>query len=429
MSQLNSSDVNPTMVASRTFDSILEQILSSNLNFQLQISPFSANISLKKTPIKDLSGSPVLPPPKSIKPSSDATASTATDLAAYAAKTIKLEKDLSALRRDYEDAVEDSAAAHLRLKSMESQPTVKVEALYKELSENNDLVDSLRLEISNLKSESIVKESIIEDQKEEIEYLEKANKKANQISNNLNKEFSTVKVKFNKEKELILKEHKAEVKAWRIELGEETKLKIKLEEQLSKSHEILTKSSSVLALPQPPVVIESSSNLKDNSKETLCSICAVSIVNYMPVYFLGERFNPACDKCKESDNLDGLSSAAEQESLTIDPELPFTPRGFNFRPIKVAKPPMHSLDCCHSQQCIVRQPFPPPLPALVPIVNTYSMYHMKTMAGELDWGSTCSYCMRIEYEKYGCDSCVWMKCYGNLHGYPDLDPYYFKKYL
>ena len=324
MSQLNSSDVNPTMVASRTFDSILEQILSSNLNFQLQISPFSANISLKKTPIKDLSGSPVLPPPTSIKPSSDATASTATDLAAYAAKTIKLEKDLSALRRDYEDAVEDSAAAHLRLKSMES------------------LVDSLRLEISNLKSESIVKESIIEDQKEEIEYLEKANKKANQISNNLNKEFSTVKVKFNKEKELILKEHKAEVKAWRIELGEETKFKIKLEEQLSKSNDILTKSSSVLALPQPPVVIESSSNLKDNSKETLCSICAVSIVNYMPVYFLGERFNPACDKCKESDNLDGLSSAAEQESLTKDPELSFTPRGFNFVPTLVAKPLMHS---------------------------------------------------------------------------------------
>ena len=176
-------------------------------------------------------------------------------------------------------------------------------------------------------------------------------------------------------------------------------------------------------------MIESSSNLKDNSKETLCSIFAVSIVNYMPVYFLGERFNPACDKCKESNNLDGLSSAAEQESLTIEPELSFTPRGFNFVLNMVAKPPMHSLDCCHSQQCIVRQPFPPPLPALVPIVNTYSMYHMKTMAGELDWGSTCSYCMRIEYEKYGCDSCVWMKCYGNLHGYPDLDPYYFKKYL
>jgi hypothetical protein len=121
MSQLNSSDVNPTMVASRTFDSILEQILSSNLNFRLQISPFSANISLKKTPIKDLSGSPVLPPPTSIKPSTDTTAS--------AAKTIKLEKDLSSLRRDYEDAVDDSAAAHLRLKSIESQPTVKVKDL------------------------------------------------------------------------------------------------------------------------------------------------------------------------------------------------------------------------------------------------------------------------------------------------------------
>ena len=258
MGQLKSSDINPTMAASRKFDSILEQILSSNLNFQLQISPFSANISLKKTPIKDLSGVPVLPPPTSASPSSNATAS-ATDLAAYAAKTIKLENDLSSLRRDYEDAIEDSAAAHLRLKSMESQPSVKVESLYKELSEKNDLVESLKLEISNLKSASKMTESIIEDQKDEIDYLEKANKKANKISNNLNKEFSAVKVKFNKEKELFLKEHKAEVKAWRKELGEETKLKIKLEEELNKSNEILTKPSSVLASPQPPVVIQSSS--------------------------------------------------------------------------------------------------------------------------------------------------------------------------
>jgi hypothetical protein len=64
----------------------------------------------------------------------------------------------------------------------------------------------------------------------------------------------------------------------------------------------------------------------------------------------------------------------------------------------------------------------------MPLVNLYSLYHLKTMAGELDWGSTCGYCMRIEYEKYGCESCVWIKCYGELHGYPDLDPYYYKKY-
>ena len=51
------------MVASQTFDSIIQQILTSNLNFQLQMSPFSANISLKKTPIKDRYGAPICLPP------------------------------------------------------------------------------------------------------------------------------------------------------------------------------------------------------------------------------------------------------------------------------------------------------------------------------------------------------------------------------
>ena len=65
----------------------------------------------------------------------------------------------------------------------------------------------------------------------------------------------------------------------------------------------------------------------------------------------------------------------------------------------------------------------------MPLVNMSSMYHKKIMAGQLDWGSTCAYCMRIDYEKYGCDSCVWIKCFGDLHGFPDLDPYYYKKFL
>ena len=56
---LINSDV--TMIASKTFDNILDTIKNSNLNFHLQLSPFSAVISLKKSPICDKSGSPLLP--------------------------------------------------------------------------------------------------------------------------------------------------------------------------------------------------------------------------------------------------------------------------------------------------------------------------------------------------------------------------------
>jgi hypothetical protein len=62
MPQNRISDLDTAMFAKRSFDSILEQVQASNLNFQLQISPFSATISLKKTLIKDKLGNLLLPP-------------------------------------------------------------------------------------------------------------------------------------------------------------------------------------------------------------------------------------------------------------------------------------------------------------------------------------------------------------------------------
>ena len=52
-------------MASIAFDRILQEIQTSNLNFQLQISPFSAQISLKKSLVKDKDGSCRLPPSES----------------------------------------------------------------------------------------------------------------------------------------------------------------------------------------------------------------------------------------------------------------------------------------------------------------------------------------------------------------------------
>ena len=55
------SDLKPTMLAKTAFDKILEEIQSSHLNFQLQMSPFSASIFIKKSFIKDKLGNMLLP--------------------------------------------------------------------------------------------------------------------------------------------------------------------------------------------------------------------------------------------------------------------------------------------------------------------------------------------------------------------------------
>ena len=47
------SDFNPTMAACIAFENCVK---TSNLNFCLQLSPFSANISIKKTLVKDKAG-------------------------------------------------------------------------------------------------------------------------------------------------------------------------------------------------------------------------------------------------------------------------------------------------------------------------------------------------------------------------------------
>ena len=187
-----------------------------------------------------------------------------------------------------------------------------------------------------------------------------------------------------------------------------------------------------------PADSQPSIDTTEHSEENVCSICASPILNYIQKYFQGEPFNPACDKCDDDsylsdDCISEVSTVAQAfpDSVHIDTKHPFTRRGFNrsHQTINPSNFSSASANCSHNQQCIMRQPFTPPLPALTPLINEYSLYHLKTMAGELDWGRTCGYCMRTEYEKYGCESCIWIKCYGELHGYPDIDPYDYEKHL
>ena len=96
-----SSDVtNPEMLADQTFKNIIDGIQNSNLNFQLQVSPFSAFISLKKSLVKDKSGS-------YLQPASQATAPTlpSQDLANLLLRIKELESDLLIERNNHCDVL------------------------------------------------------------------------------------------------------------------------------------------------------------------------------------------------------------------------------------------------------------------------------------------------------------------------------------
>ena len=156
------SDINPTMLATKTFDRILDMIQKSNLNFVLQVSPFSANISLRKTLIKDKSGNVILPPDLSAYNDDQNLKETIADLVS---KNNKLEKDVINLKNELELAADDCEKAHKKAAVLEKQISEKDSVEGK--AENANLKSEATSQVAELetevKSEDIDIESLIPD--------------------------------------------------------------------------------------------------------------------------------------------------------------------------------------------------------------------------------------------------------------------------
>ena len=95
-------DSDPTMNTSKVFEAIIHQIKSSNLNFRLDQSPFSANISLKKSLVKNKNGIPLKPPPQF---DSSILQNLHSENQALVQKNFHLEGVTESLRNEYEIAV------------------------------------------------------------------------------------------------------------------------------------------------------------------------------------------------------------------------------------------------------------------------------------------------------------------------------------
>ena len=100
-SRNSNSDV--TMAANNAFANILSCIQSSGLNHKIQMTPFSANISLKKSLIKTLSGSPFVP----------TVARAETDRNVH-------ERELIEMRNSYEDLLQKLAVAYQKIEELEN---------------------------------------------------------------------------------------------------------------------------------------------------------------------------------------------------------------------------------------------------------------------------------------------------------------------
>ena len=108
------------MLALNTFEYIIDQIRSSNLNFQLQMSPFSAQISLKRSFVKEKADISRLPTP-SVQHDLNKT-SLESSVAALTTKNLQLEKDLDTIKSNYAQSVDDCQEAYEKIRLLENEP-------------------------------------------------------------------------------------------------------------------------------------------------------------------------------------------------------------------------------------------------------------------------------------------------------------------
>ena len=163
------SDSNLTMLATKSFNQIIEQIQTSSLNFQIQISPFSAIISLKKSLIKDHSGNPLVP--------TNLCHSGGRHEDILDKKNLELEKKLNTLKHDHALLAKDYAEAKETIKKLEDfhqDVKVKVEAASSE--QNSD----------RLKDELDQATKALKERDDEILQLHIANNTSKAVSVKLN---------------------------------------------------------------------------------------------------------------------------------------------------------------------------------------------------------------------------------------------------
>ena len=138
---------------------------------------------------------------------------------------------------------------------------------------------------------------------------------------------------------------------------------------------------------------------------------------------MGEEINAACEKCDSP-----ISSDTDDDEHCENSDVLQTKScGIIIKDCSVDG----NSGCSHSPQCIIRQPYPPPLPSITHIRNNASKYHvyMLETSGVPGRFGGHDKCLNAYSKNYGCDACVWLKWYGELHGLPDIHPQDFRKYL
>ena len=136
-----------TMCVNQVFETLLNTVKRSNLNFHIQQTPFSAVISIKKSLIKDRFGSNLQS--QLIPLDSKLVATLKVENQELKNRIDHLKKYSTALQRDLEEAVNESESANNTIKKLESDLVLLSDKL--EVATNDrKVIESLTLDKRDL---------------------------------------------------------------------------------------------------------------------------------------------------------------------------------------------------------------------------------------------------------------------------------------
>ena len=194
----DSDSNNLAMAASLSFGAVLKEVQTSNLNFRIEVSPFSAVIHLKKSLIKNHLGIPINPPP----PKSLVIDAVKTENRQLCQKIENLENIIESNQKQ--------VAGTLELKESLRDITSDLADLTSKLSDKENEIESLIVELNHAKvvSENLKRESKHVQKKvlakdNEILLLQVENKNYAKTIENQRTEISNIKV----EKSFIKQHH------------------------------------------------------------------------------------------------------------------------------------------------------------------------------------------------------------------------------
>ena len=309
--------------------------------------------------------------------------------------------------------LKDRAVSSLTVATSEDEEIIRLKdqiiKFHKEVENSNEVINILENKVAHAEAKAF---KAYEEKKMEVETLKNTLKKCNHEVSKLKKDLETEhKVVKDKEMQLSKFNKKCENLTLNIKNVKNEMNKVKNEnKKLLKSRSKLLPNSDYVPISvtdNPDIETDLNENIPSDLKLPSCS--SSSTVTPHP-------------------NTPPRVARTSLREKDLCPPLPVTPpRASPCSPPVATGGPA----CSHSPQCIIRHPKPPPPEKCTILVHDGSKYHehMESQSGlPYQLGRTHEYCLRIDYENYGCEDCIWYKKWGALHGYPDIHPWTFQEH-